>query len=103
MSDFYEFDPEPKKQKEDEQTRLNREKQELEDLAFVLSSPQGRRFVWSYLQVNRVLKISADASGSMTYFKEGIRNSANKMFAQILKAAPEAYIQMMKEAKGEIK
>ncbi len=72
---------------------------ELNDVRLVLSSPQGRRFLFRYLETCD--RISAEHSGSWTYFKEGERNIALKIKADIVEADPEALLTMMLENKKE--
>ena len=72
----------------------NREK---EDVVHVLSSRHGRRFVWKYLSICGVFKLSADNSGSWTYFNEGQRNIGLKLLNDINETDPANYILMMKE------
>jgi len=52
---------------------------------------------WIYPRVNVCDRISVDPSGSMTYFKEGERNVALKIKADLLEADPQAYLLMMQE------
>lgn len=82
----------------DNRNKSERE-QHLNDVRFILSNPQGRRFLWKQLAVCD--RISAQASGSLTYFAEGERNAALKIKADIVEASPEAFLQMMKENKGD--
>jgi hypothetical protein len=77
--------------------------QELNDVRFILSTPQGRRFVWRYL--DGLFRLSArSAEPYWTYFNEGERNVSLKMQADVVEASPEALLEMMTEAKeGEKK
>lgn len=74
-----------------------RRENELADVAHVLSSPQGRRFIWRYLALCD--RISADNSGSWTYFNEGERNVAIKIKTEVIEAAPDMFIKMMMESR----
>lgn len=85
------------KQKE----KLSREK-ELNDLRFLLSTDQGRRFVWRYLEICGVYKSSFTGS-SETFFLEGQRNIGLKLIADIMDADPEAYIKMQKQNREVLK
>lgn len=71
---------------------------EISDVAHVLSSPHGRRFLWRYLGICGVYKTSFTGS-SETFYLEGQRNIGLKILADITECNPEAYILMMKEAK----
>jgi hypothetical protein len=86
----------------EKKVRLVRDR-ELNDIRHILSSPQGRRFLWRYLSACGVYKISFDHSGSITSFNEGMRNIGLKLLSDVTDASPEAYIEMMKESKeGEL-
>ena len=81
------------KQKE----KLQRER-ELNDLRFILSTDQGRRTMWRYLELCGVYKSSFTGS-SETFFLEGQRNIGLKIIADIMESDPEAYIKMQKTNK----
>lgn len=72
-------------------------RQQIEDLRAILSSPNGRRFLWRYLDECGVFRSSYDASGSKVYFNEGIRNVGNKLLSEITEANPKAFAEMMFE------
>lgn len=57
---------------------------ELDDLRTVLSTPQGRRFIWKMLSSCDV--ISARQEAVWTYFYEGERNVANRLKADVIEA-----------------
>jgi hypothetical protein len=69
-------------------------------MRYILSSRQGRRFLWRYLERCGVFKTSFDGT-SRTYFNEGERNIGLKLLADVNEANIEAYVTMMKEAKGD--
>lgn len=68
------------------------------DIAWVLSTPQGRRFLWRYLETCHIFSTSFTGS-SETFFKEGERNIGLKLLADITECNAESYLLMMKEAK----
>lgn len=72
---------------------------ELNDIRQVLSSLQGRRFVWKYLGVCGVDRISFGNGNDNTNFLEGQRNVGLKLKADIVDADPEYFLQMIKESK----
>jgi hypothetical protein len=90
---------ETKKPQIDEQ-KLKRE-QKISDMRKVLKTKEGRSTLWRYMA--NCDRISADASGSWTYFKEGERNIALQIKADVFEASPEAFLQMMQENKGDSK
>jgi hypothetical protein len=90
-------DEEQVKEAADAEKRARR--RELEDVKFILTHPQGRRFIWRYLALCD--RTSADNSGSWTYFKEGERNIANMIKADVIQADPQALLKMMMENSKE--
>lgn len=86
---------------EREQKEILKFKQEISDLKFVLSTPQGRRLLWRYLEFAGVYEQSAHASGSWTYFNEGRRSVGLKLLAEITAHDPESYFKMILENKKE--
>jgi len=78
---------------------LSFRQQELNDLAYVLSSRQGRRFLWRQLCEAGVFKSSFHQSGSVVYFNEGRREVGLKLLADLTEVDPSMYHQMAQEAK----
>jgi len=73
---------------------------ELDDIKYILASPQGRRFFWKYLDFCGVFRTSFTGN-SQTFYLEGQRNVGLKMLADLNDADPMAYIKIMNESKGE--
>lgn len=86
-----------KNAKRSEESKRN---QELNDVEFVLSTPQGRRFLWRLLGVCHVFKTSFTGN-STTFFNEGKRDIGLRLLADINEASPNSYLKMMQEAKKE--
>lgn len=76
-----------------------REKQ-LNDIRFLLSREQGRRFLWRCLERCGVYR-SSFTGNSQTFFNEGERNIGLFILDDIMEAAPDAYLLMLKENKGD--
>ncbi len=74
--------------------------QELNDTAHVLSSVQGRRFLWRLLGVCHVFKTSFTGN-STTFFNEGKRDIGLRVLGDINEASPDGYLKMMQESKKE--
>lgn len=74
---------------------------ELDEIRCVLSTPQGKRFVWRYLEKCGVFKTSFTGS-SETFFLEGRRDIGLALLAEVCESSPEAYLEMLK-ANGGIK
>lgn len=88
--------------KEEQEKRLENEKLEreilLNDVRHVLSSVQGRRFVWMILDMAGVYR-SSFTGNSSTFFNEGARNIGLRVLSDVMDAKPEAFLQMQQEDK----
>ena len=71
---------------------------ELNDLRVVMSSVEGRRFVWRLLEKAGVFRTSFTGN-STTFFNEGMRNMGLMVLGDVHEAAADAYIMMMNESK----
>lgn len=70
---------------------------ELDDVSFILSSQQGRRFFWRYLARCGVFRTSMTGNNS-TFFNEGERMIGLCLLADLNESDPSAYALMQKEA-----
>lgn len=77
--------------------RLDRRK-ELEDVAFILGTEQGRRFYWRYMVLCGLFK-SSFTGNNTTFFNEGERNIGLRLQADLNESNPNAYLQMLSESK----
>ena len=88
--------------KEEQEKRLENEKLEreilLNDVRHVLSSVQGRRFVWMILDMAGVYR-SSFTGNSTTFFNDGARNIGLRVLSDVMDAKPEAFLQMQQEDK----
>ncbi len=73
---------------------------ELDDIRWILSDARGRRQYWRILEFCGMNKTSFTGN-STTFFNEGMRNVGLKLQADMMDARPEAFIQMINEAKAE--
>lgn len=78
--------------------RFSRDR-ELDDLRVVLSSVQGRRFVWKVLNKAGVFR-SSFTGDNATFFNEGRREIGLMIIADVMDADETAYGRMAKEASG---
>ena len=83
-----------------ERAKLTR-KRELDDLLVVLSTLNGRRFIWRQLSECGIYKSSFHPSGSTVYFMEGRRDVGLKLLADVMEVSPEAYSTMATEAQQD--
>jgi len=80
-----------------------REDIDVEDLKYIMDTPQGRRFVWRYLGLCGVYRLSFSGEASHeTAFKEGARLIGTTLLNDINTASPEAYFKMIEESKREL-
>ncbi len=82
------------RKRKDERVR----ERELADLRLVMSSVEGRRFVWRLLEKAGVFRTSFTGNSS-TFFNEGMRNMGLMVLGDVHEAAADAYIVMMNESK----
>lgn len=73
---------------------------EIDDIKFILSTRQGRSFVWRHM-TNAGIFQSCFTGNSATFFNEGRREVGLKMLAEVNEASPDSYLQMMKESRGD--
>lgn len=75
---------------------------ELTDIGHILSSFNGRRFMWRILKNCRVFSTSyVGGDPYATTFNEGSRNVGLELLGDIHEASPDAYMTMVKESKGD--
>lgn len=76
-----------------------KKEQQLIDLKVVMSSPEGRRFVWRMLGDAGVFRPSFVAgSADITFFNEGSRNFGLILLTEIMAELPESFLIMQREA-----
>lgn len=71
----------------------------LADIRWVMSAPEGRRFVWSLLA--NITKSTFDMNPSFAALKEGSRNKELEIQAEVLYSCPELYLLAQKEAMNQ--
>lgn len=78
-------------------------RQELADMGFVMSSPEGRRFMNYLLSLCGIMKLSYSGPGRSeeTAFYEGQRNIGNNLFRTITKNFKKEWLIMMDEAEKQ--
>lgn len=70
--------------------------QDNEDLLAVMSTHEGRRFVWKILESAGLYKLSYTGN-SETFFNEGQRNVGLKLLSELQKVTPDEYLRMTQE------
>jgi len=81
-----------------EEERLLREK-ELNDLRWVMSTKQGRRFMWRLLSGAGLYRPSFNTDPVVMAFNEGTRNGGLVQLNDIMEACPDRYTEMLTEQK----
>lgn len=75
-----------------------REKDNREVLATLLSSPQGRNWMWDLMTLGHVFETTFVPGDALSMaFREGERNIGLRLIAMVTTAAPDALIQMMRD------
>jgi len=67
----------------------------------IMGAPAGRAWIHAKLESYAILHESCDPNPYITYFQKGQRSVGLELLADIMRACPDAYIQMMREANGE--
>lgn len=77
-------------------------KRRIDDVNLVMSTQQGRRFVWDLLEFTGVFSVGWDPSARI-HFNAGMRNVGLKVFSELHQVCPDQYLLMAKEAADESK
>lgn len=78
-----------------------KQRQEIEDLKWLLAHPAGRRIAWRLMAEAGVFRSTFNQSGSVMAFNEGQRAQGLKLLTAIMETAPDAFTKMQKEAKAD--
>jgi hypothetical protein len=70
---------------------------EVDDLRAVLALPGGRRLLWRILERGRMFNSGFESDTHRVQFNEGRREMATWILAEIVRAKPTAFIEMMQE------
>ena len=89
-----EFDKKESKRKRD---------RELSDIRKIVAMPEGRRFIWRVLTRAGIYTPSFAVEQSIMSFNEGKRNIGLFILEDLMRAKPEAFMQMSQENYSEIK
>ena len=85
-----------------ERARLRSERRaELEALARLMDDPAGRRWVRNTLAACHVWDTSFATNAVRMAFLEGERNQGLRLQAEVMEAAPDQFIEMLKEHGSE--
>ncbi len=73
-------------------------KRELADIAAVLQSKEGRRFVWRLLETAGVFR-TVMTGNSWTFFNDGMRSLGLAVYTDLMESCPDRLKEMWGEAK----
>lgn len=76
------------------------ERKNSDEMRLILSTKEGRRFLWQLVGECGVFQCLFDGNGSRTFFKEGERNVGLKILTRIMDASPDSYVVMSRENKA---
>lgn len=82
-----------------ERAKSMREK-ELNDIAALLQTDYGRRFIWRLLGHCKVFG-SVWESSAKIHYNSGVQDVGHFLLAEVTEADPDSLIKMMKENKGD--
>ena len=71
--------------------------QQVEDIKWLVGHASGRRIATRLLDRAGVYRTSFNHSGSVMAFNEGKRDMGLFLLAELMEAAPESYMKMLKE------
>lgn len=74
---------------------------DIEDIQFVMGSEQGRRVIWSLLEIGQVFGACFNVDPHITAFNEGQRNLALVLLQRVMAHCPDQYLTMAAEAGEE--
>lgn len=84
----------------DAQAQHVKQEQEKADLKYLMSLPQGRRFIWRLLEEAGVFRTSFSTDALEMAFREGCRNQGLKMMTATIEHCPGEYHKMTREQKS---
>lgn len=84
----------------EQQQKLHSERQR-DDVIHVMSSADGRRFIWRLLENANVFASSFTGDNNATNFNEGRRSEGLRLFNDVMRHCPDLYLTMAKEAKED--
>lgn len=87
----------PKQVKNSKKMQKHLRNKELDDLRFLLSTPQGRRYLWRHLDWCGLYRSPEDSRGDVTQRNIGAQNVARKVLAEIVEADPRSWLLMQQE------
>lgn len=74
---------------------------DIGDLQWLMAHKQGRRIAYRLMSDAGVFRNPFNNSGSVTAFNCGQMNVGQRFMAAVTEHAPEAYMQMLKDAKND--
>jgi len=72
--------------------------QQISDLLAVMSTAQGRRFIWRLLSESGVYRTSFSCDIALMSFNEGKRNIGLELLSELVSNCHSSYLKMVEEA-----
>jgi hypothetical protein len=94
--DFVDLERTTAKLAEEERQANEREQN---DLRWVMSTKQGRRFIWRRLSRAGVYQLSFNSDSAVMAFNEGTRKAGLELLDELMEACPDRYNEMLAEQK----
>jgi hypothetical protein len=88
----------PKQVKEGGRKERDRRKAELEDIRFLLETPQGKRFIWRLLGHCKTFE-SIWESSAKVHYNAGMQDLGHFLMGEVVAANDEALLEMMRGSK----
>lgn len=98
MADIQDDEKQLAEREQQQKLRIERER---DDVIHVMSSAEGRRFIWLLLSNAGVFASSFTGDNNATNFNEGRRSEGLRLFNDVMKHCPDLYLTMAKEAKDD--
>ena len=74
---------------------------EIDDIKAILATPQGRRFLWRMMGFCGITESVFTGKNASTHYRAGKQDVGHFVLGEIVEAAPERYLEMMKENQKE--
>jgi hypothetical protein len=99
MNNLTPFDIEAQQDRDNDRRHLDaiRKKEDAALWEWIMSGPNGRKFIWRLLQSCGIGESSFNTNGSLMSFAEGRKSVGYGIEKQVKQVAPKAYLTMLEE------
>lgn len=99
--DAFDFHAQEEAREAAEEKAKLRQRQDIEDLKWLMSNKRGRRIIYGLLERAGVWQLSFHTNALQMAFNEGRRNEGLALLAKLMSEAPDNYALMLKEHKDD--